>query len=222
MPVVDLTEGFTAQALSVARFARRLRFVAPEQTAFALSQLVAVASVRARSGMDRFPMLVAGDEPLTLPVGEDGIVGTVGICLHEARRVAEQSRRESRGDVRDAVADFVEPSPRQKHLLMAASIPVEDVLGWLGVNSSIVERVPRGAEPGAEPVQERAYHCPKPGNHTNGDATPSARVQDTHDGRPGFRCYRCWAETVDSLRLTMWARDCTPDEAADWLVSHLG
>lgn len=219
MPVVDLTAGFTPEALSTVRFASRLRFVAPPTTSLALSQLVAIAAVRSRAGLDRFPMLVSGDEPLELPVGEDGNLGTIGLCLHEARRMAEQQRREARGDVRDAVADFVEPSPRQKHLIKAAEVPVETVLAALGVRSSLIEVSSRGADP-AETVEVLAYHCPLPSNHTNGDATPSARIVDTHDGGQGFRCHRCLREPVDSLRLVMWARSYSPDEAADWILAQ--
>lgn len=215
--VADLSSGFTPQALSLVRFARRLRFVAPDHTGLALTQFVAVAAVRGRAGMDRFPMLVSGTEPVELPVSADGTVGTVGLCLHQVRRGAEQLRRSLRGDTRDAVADFIEPSPRQRRLIDAAAKPLEDVLARLGTRSRVIE-VPSRENP--EQTEETvAWHCPKPGNHTNGDATPSARILATHDGRPGFRCFRCLNENVDALRLVMWARDCSVDEAADWLLA---
>jgi hypothetical protein len=218
---VDLTDGFTPRVLSAIRFARRLRFVPATDTALALSQLVAIGAVRARSGLDRFPYLVTGDEPAQMPTDEAGHSEIPGVCLHTIRRGAEELRRSMRGDTRDAVTDFVELSPRQKRLVQAAGTDLKDTLTRLGSRSKTIE-VPERDDEGTltgDLVEVLAWHCLKPANHTNGDASPSARILPTHDGTDGFRCFRCLPEKVDALRLVMWARDCTADEAADWLLA---
>lgn len=218
---VDLTTGFTPDALSFIRFARRLRFAPADDTAVALSQLVAIAAVRSRAGMDRFPLLVEGDEPADLGTGAEGAPVLPGTDLHAVRRHAEELRRSLRGDTRDAVADFVEPSPRSKRLVEASTKDLAETLARLGSRSTVINVPERDAEGnltgGEEPVQ--AWHCLKPEAHTNGDATPSARILPTHDDQFGFRCFRCLPEKVDALRLVMWAKNCSVDEAADWLLS---
>lgn len=227
MAHVDVTGGFTPQALSVIRFSRRLRFVPPTDPALALTQFVAVAAVRGRAGTDRFPLLCTGEEVAELEVDATGTLTGPGICLLSVRRRAEELRRTLRGDTRDAVADYVEPSPRQKRLLQAADLKLTDVLQRLGSVSASIEVPERdeNRELTGAVVSVEAWRCPVPGNHTNGDASPSARIRELPldvsvgpTSREVFRCFRCLPEWVDALRLAMWARELSADEAADWLL----
>lgn len=215
---VDVTGGFTPENLSLIRFARRLRLVPADSTALTLTHLVAITAVRGRAGMERFPYLSDGTEPAVVADGE-----VPGIDLHALRRSGEDLRRQLRGDTRDAVADFVNPSPRSRAFVEAAAVDLDTVLGLLGSLPRVIE-VPERGDDGAltgNMVEVEAWHCPKPQNHTNGDASPSARLLEGRDGKPGFRCFRCLPERVDALRLVMWARDCSVDEAADWIVARV-
>lgn len=216
MQSIVLGESVNAAQVTLIRAAKRLRLVLAQGTDDALAQVVLVGALRSRDGLDRFPMVVAGDEPLELPVLEGGIVGSVGLCLHEMRRGAERLRRSNRGDTRDALAPVKELSNRQKRLVSAADIPLEDTLARLNVRHSVLQ-VDEGDGSSTADV---AYHCPKPENHTNGDQTPSAQIYVGPDGKRGFQCHRCLpTERVDSLRLVMWAKDLSVDEAGDWLLN---
>jgi hypothetical protein len=213
MLYVDLAS-FTPEKLSVLRYARRLRFVPPAVIAHALPQLVALAAVRARGDSDRLPVLCDGTEPLALPDGTEP-----GIDLDALRRDAEEIRRASRTDNRDAFADKVELSARQSRLLAADSVDIRTVLTRLGTISKTVMIDPKPGTPEHEagtPVPAEVWHCPRPERHTNGDATPSSRV---HDKTGTFRCFRCDRERVGPLRLVMDVNGMTADEAADWLLT---
>lgn len=211
MPQVHIAGGFTPELVTAIRYARRARFTPPEALQLALPQLIAVAALRGRGETDKLPYLVNGDEPVEV---EDGAV--VGVCLNTLRRDAEELRRSLRTGNRDAVAPAVELTPRQQHLVAAAAVPVEETLRRLGAESKMV---PAPAVEGEEEKMIEVWHCLKPQNHTNGDATPSARVSEMRGETHGFRCFRCLPEKVDSLRLVMWANGVSADEAADWLLS---
>lgn len=213
LPRVDLTDGFTPAGLSAIRFARRVRLVPADSTAMSLSQLVAVTAVRGRAGNERFPLLSDGSEALDAT--------DAGLDLHAIRKDSEDLRRSLRGDTRDALADFVAPSPRAKRLIEAAAHDLPTLLAKLGSKSKMIEVPERNSEGELTggTVEVQAWHCPKPQNHTNGDASPSARILPTRDHVDGFRCLRCLPERVDALRLVMWALGYSADEAADWILA---
>ena len=218
LPVVSIgAGGFTPQLVSAIRHARRVRFCPAEVVELALPQFAAVAALRARGESDKLPFLTDGTEPVE--IDESGVVG---ICLNTLRRDAEELRRSLRTGNRDAIADKVELTDRQVRLLAAAELPIEEVLRRLDAKSKMVETDPRPDTPEAEAGQKvlvELWHCPRPQNHTNNDATPSARVSPMRGDALGFRCFRCLPEKVDALRLVMWALELSADEAADWLLA---
>lgn len=216
LPYIDISTGFTAEAISTIRFARRLRFVPPAVAAHALPQLVAVAAFRARGETDKLPYLCTGDEAAPT---EDTAQDVVGICLDTLRREAEELRRSLRSDNRDALAEKVELPARYQRLVDADALPVADVLLRLGARSMILDVDPKPDSPEygtGEKVQVEVWHCPRPDRHTNGDATPSARINAKSGG---FQCFRCHRERINALRLVMDVLECSADESADWLLA---
>lgn len=212
IPHLKLEDKLTPQVVSQVRFARWVLFVPPSSPALALSQLVAIGAMRNRAGLDRLPIVVDGTETI-----DNVTEAPAELCLHTLRRLAEELRRARRGDNREALADFVEPSPRMSRLVQASKEDFRSILTRLGSVSAMVParlNVPEGEE--IELVE--AWRCPRPENHTNGDASPSSRVLASADGYETYRCFRCLPEKVDALKLVMWARDCSADEAADWIL----
>lgn len=190
--------------VTAVRHARRVNFDVPELVADALPQFIAVASMRARGETERLPLL-----------------GGTEVDLESVRRASEGLRRTMRGDNRSAV---VEPAPSAQafeRLQLAAQVDMLKVLEALGARSRTVEVAVKdeAGEPTGEMTTSTVWHCLHPENHSNGDASPSARVTYSESGAH-FRCFRCLAEKVDALRLTMWSRSLTPDEAADWILSN--
>ena len=217
VPHISIDGGFTPELVTAVRYARRVRFVPAGELPLALPQLVAVAALRARGEVDKLPFLADGTEPAEL---DDS--GVVGVCLNTLRREAEDLRRSLRTGNRDAVVERLPLTERQERLVAAAAVPVEETLRRLGAKSRLVDAPARrdgDQDSAAETEQVELWHCPRPENHTNGDATPSARVSPMREDELGFRCFRCLPEKVDSLRLVMWARDLSADEAADWLLA---
>lgn len=196
-PEIETVSIAGADPLAVAkvRYARRVRFVPASDPLGALTQLLALSSVRARDGQDRFPFLVEGDEPALTP---ETASEAVGVCLDTLRRAASELRRTLRSDNREALAEQAPLDARRRALLAASGVPIENTLSRLGANQDL---------------DTSMWHCPRPERHAHGDANASMRV-----AKGKVRCYRCDAEHVDSLRLVMDAKGFTPDEAADWLA----
>lgn len=210
---VDLAD-LSPATLTAVRYARRVRFVPAPALAVALPQLVALAAMRARGDNDKLPFLVHGDEPAPT---EDTAADVVGICLNTLRRDAEDVRRSLRSDNREALAEKAELTGRQRRLLTASALPIEEVLVRLGARSKMIDVVPKVGDDGElGPTQIEVWHCPRPDRHRNGDATPSARI--TRGGK--FQCFgmACDKERVDALRLVMDVQSVSADEAADWLL----
>jgi hypothetical protein len=193
LPVVGQS-GIDPATVSALRYARRVRFVPAGSASDAISGFLVVAGVRQRGDQDRFPYLVDGTEPVALP--EEG---TVGLCLDDVRRRAQELRRSRRSDNRDALADKEPLDARRRKLLAASANEISSTLSRLGV---------------VQDEETELWHCPRPSRHTHGDANASMRVVK---GR--VKCFRCDAERIDSLRLVMDVTSMTVDEAADWLLS---
>ena len=121
------------------------------------------------------------------------------VDLEEVRKAGAALRRAKRVDDRSEVASPIDLSARQRYLMQAASVSVEETL--MRLDSHV------NAETGF-------WRCSRPNRHRNGDANPSSHVEDNK-----VRCYRCDKEPLDSLRLVMDTLSITPDEAATWLLA---
>jgi len=214
MATVNLDTGVDNAGVSAIRYAKRLRWVAPDDTLKALQQLVLIAALRARGAHERFPALVAGTEELEAP-----LTPAPGVDLEAMRREAESMRRDLRSDNRDAVADPQELTPRSQRWNAADAVPIAHVLTQLGARSKMVDIAER-THPTTGLLQPatvvEVWHCPRPDRHANGDATPSMRI---HAKSGAVQCFRCDSERVGPLRLVMDVLGCSPDEAADMIES---
>lgn len=196
MPSIGVGSALTEAEVSLIRYARQARFVPVANTIIdAANQFIVVSGIRVRNGSDRLPILVQGSEPILDDDSED----VVGIDLDAVRREAIEHRRTQRFDERSAIVSRVDPSPRQKVLLEAATVEIETALERLG--SKFDE-------------EKGLWHCPRPDRHSNGDANASLKA-----AKGLVRCYRCDSEPVDSLRLSADVLAVSADEAAQWLLS---
>ncbi len=195
VPSIVLDHPLTPLEAIDVRWARRLRFVPDLDPVAALSQFIVVAALRTREGTERFPFLCDGSEP----IDPADLSAVVGVDLDDLRASALAHRRFTRVGDDDTLVEYEDPTERELLLERAAQVPVEATLARLGSHQNL---------------ETELWHCPRPQRHTHGDAVASTRVQD---GR--VRCYRCDAERIDSLRLTIDVTGLSVDEAADWLLS---
>lgn len=198
MPTVHVAPGtqelVTPEAVTVIRYAARLRMVPPASAKGALAVFVLVAALRRRAE-DRFPYLSTGREPVPLTKEDEG----QGIDLEKVRREAARYRQELRADRRGA--EIVEPvavSARDRRIAEANAVDIQVVLRRLGSMSD----------------EGRLWHCPRPQRHSNGDQNPSMRAH----GDNRTRCHRCDAEKVGPLRLVVDVLGLTPDEAVGFIL----
>lgn len=193
----DLTE----ETIGTLRWARRVLWSPENDVTTSLVQLVALAGIRARGEADRLPAMWTADE-------ENGNV----LDLSNLRRNAELLRAAGRAEERSALAVSEPLTERQQYLADAGNTDIVNVLTKLGAKSATI--IDNQTE-----EEITVWHCLYPQNHTNGDATPSARIGPIPGGGQGFRCLRCLPERVDTLRLVMWAKNVSADEAADLITS---
>lgn len=199
MPTVRLAPNTpdiaTPEAVSVIRYAARLRMVAPPTARDALAMFLLIAAIRRRAD-DRFPYLSTGTEPA--PDTKDD--PTQGIDLEKIRRAAAEYRQQLRAARRGA--EIVPPVPVSAHnrrVAEANKVSITTVLARLGST--------------ADSTTGR-WSCPRPDRHSNGDLNPSMKVFS--DGRA--RCQRCDAEKIGPVRLIVDVLGLTPDEAADFIL----
>ncbi|TDC42487.1 hypothetical protein E1281_36130 [Actinomadura sp. KC345] len=181
-------------AVTVIRYAARLRMVPPDAARDALATFVLVAAIRRRSD-DRFPYLSTGTEPV--PSTKDD--PEQGTDLEKLRREAAAYRQELRSERRGA--DMLPPSPvsaHNKRIAEAKAVDVRTVLTRLGSFAD----------------DDGLWHCPRPRKHSNGDENPSMKVY----GDNRTRCHRCDAEKVGPIRLVIEVLGVTPDEAANFIL----
>lgn len=184
----------TPEAVTLIRYAARLRLVPPDSARDALAMFMLVAAVRWR-GDDRFPYLSTGTEP---PPETKEAPGQ-GIDLESLRRAAAQYRQELRAAQRNA--EIVPPRDvpaADRRLAEANSVDIRAVLGRLGSTLGEKDR----------------WHCPRPRRHSNGDENPSMKVY----GENRTRCQRCDPEKVGPLRLVIDVLGVTADEAASFIL----
>ncbi|WP_173097328.1 hypothetical protein [Actinomadura verrucosospora] len=198
MPTVRLasnTPGLAApEAVTVIRYAARLRMAAPASVRDALTMLLLIAAIR-RRGDDRFPYLSTGTEPA--PTTKDD--PTQGIDLEKIRRAAADHRQQLRAARRGA--EIVPPVPVPAHdqrVADANKTPITTVLTRLGAKADATGR----------------WNCPRPDRHSNRDENPSMKV--LADNRT--RCQRCDAEKIGPVRLVIDVLGLTPDEAATFIL----
>jgi hypothetical protein len=195
LPSVRLDGGkVTPSDIAAIRHARRVRLVAGT-TPEALSGFIAVAALRARPGMERFPMLVTGAEPADPDPLPDGVL-PAGVDLDLLRAGATDLRQVLRVPRQVSVMATGPVTDRSRRFGVLAGLDMTAVLAALGSTS------PDGS----------LWHCPRPDRHSNGDANASMGVDATRS-----RCYRCDDEWVNPLRLVADVRGITFDAAADWL-----
>ncbi|MEO3826356.1 hypothetical protein [Actinomadura sp. B10D3] len=184
----------TPEAVSVIRYAARLRMVPPESARDAFTMFVLVAELRRRD-QDRFPYLSTGTEPV--PTVKDD--PRQGIDLELVRRAGAQYRQELRTANKSAeIVPPVPPTARDKRLMEANAVDIPTVLTRLG----------------SAPDETGRWHCPRPTRHSNRDENPSMKVH----GDNKTRCHRCDREKVGPVRLAVDVLGLTPDEAATFIL----
>jgi hypothetical protein len=184
----------TPEAVTVIRYAARLRLVPPDSARDALAMFTLVAAIRWR-GDDRFPYLSTGTEPP--PKSKDD--PDQGIDLERLRRAAGQYRQQLR--VERGKAEIVPPrdmSAADRRLAEANSVDIRALLGRLG----------------SSPGEKDHWRCPRPRRHRNGDENPSMKVY----GENRVRCRRCDPEKLGPLRLVIDVLGVTVDEAATFIL----
>lgn len=177
------------------RYARRVRFAPADEISAAITQLLVVCGLRARSHVDRFPYLVVGTEPAA---PAESPLQVPGFCLDTLRTEVLEVRRKHRSGDRKCIVPAVDDAVRRPLLEVASAVPIETALRLLG---------------GRQNTDTGLWHCPRPQRHNNGDANASMRTT-----KGLVRCYRCDGERVDSLRLTVDVLGLSPDDAAEWLT----
>ncbi|GLZ08364.1 hypothetical protein Acsp03_58300 [Actinomadura sp. NBRC 104412] len=193
---LDPDGGATPEAVSVIRYAARLRMVPPESAHGALVMLMIVAAIRRRTE-DRFPYLSTGTEPAPVTKADPN----QGIDLENIRRGAARHRQLLRAGRRGAeVVPPVPVSDRNKRLTRANNADIRVVLRRLG------------SSPEADDAGH--WHCPRARRHRHGDRNPSMTVYK--DNRA--RCQHCDAEKIGPLRLIVDVLGLTPDEAATFIL----
>jgi hypothetical protein len=184
------------ETVAVLRFAKRLRFVPSASTYETLAALVVIGGIRAKGTLDRLPFCVTGDEP----VGDDP-TAPVGICLDSLKREGAGLKRAQRSDDRSAIADLdTDVSDRRRQIHQAADLPFARALEVVGARAS---------------KDPEMWHCPRPRNHANGDATASFKVVENSG-----HCPRCDVDPIDGLRLVVEVLGVSVDEAASLLQTR--
>lgn len=201
LPTVLFAAAQDVEALRRIHFASRVRLILDPavKTSTALLQLAAISTIRTRDGATRLPVLCDGSEP----VFEDATPSTlppVGFDLQAVADEAQKLRGSSMANVVFATAPKARLSDRQRRLVEAAQLPLDQTLVRLG----------------AAQDERGMWHCPRPERHRNGDRNASLTIGE--DGM--MRCYRCDKDRIDSLRLVMDTKGWVADEAATWLLSH--
>lgn len=159
-----------------------------------------LASVRQKPAAARYPALHISStydvsDLVKIQQGDTSFL----VDLEAIRKEGGKMRRSSRTDDRTELIPPVDLTPRQRVLMQAADVNVEEILTKL--------QSYRNQDTGL-------WRCSRPQNHRNGDANPSSHVENNR-----VRCYKCDLEPLDSLRLVMETLNISPDDAATWLLS---
>ncbi|MBO2455987.1 hypothetical protein [Actinomadura violacea] len=198
MPTVRLalnTPGLAEpEAVTVIRYAARLRMVASAAVRDALAMLLLIAAIR-RRGEDRFPYLSTGTEPA--PTTKDD--PTQGIDLEKIRRAAAEHRKALRAGRKGAeIVPAVPVGAHDQRIADANKTSVTTVLTRLGSTADAAGR----------------WSCPRPDRHGDGDRDLSMKIS----GDNRVRCRRCDGEKAGPVRLVVDVLGLTPDEAAAFIL----
>lgn len=174
------------------RFAKYYYYNFVDRSVGELEDYIKIAGIRVRNNGDHLPVAL---------FDSNDVEDTNKIDLDEFRKMGNELRREIKVDNRDSVALFVTPDARLQELNIAAQLPVDIALGYLG---SYMES------------ETEFWRCPRPERHRNGDMNPSLKI---NEGK--IRCYRCDYEPLDSLRLIMDSQNCSVDEANEIIKNLL-
>lgn len=181
------------------RYTRQVLFVANQRSVReSLESLVTCNGIRARGTSERFPVMLPAHVHAEFDLGQE-VLPVECVDLEVLRKQAAQLRRDRRIDDRGEIVAAEEVGSRCQKLIDASVVDPALILVRLG---SVFNE------------ETGFWRCPRPERHRNGDANPSARVQDNT-----FRCFRCDLEHIDSLRLVMDTKGLCPDDAADWIAA---
>lgn len=196
----DVTAELSIEEFSKIRYSRQVLFVADQKSVReSLEALVTCNGIRARGTSERFPVMLPANLYAEFDISQE-VLPVECVDLEVLRKHAAQLRRDRRIDDRGEIVAAEEVSPRCQKLIDAAMVDPTLILVRLG---SVLNE------------ETGFWRCPRPERHRNGDANPSARVQDN-----SFRCFRCDLEHIDSLRLVMDTKNLCPDDAADWITTQ--
>ena len=165
-----------------------------------VQNVMLIASIRQKPSASRYPSLHVSTtyELADLTKIQQGDASLL-LDLEAIRKEGGKIRRSSRTDDRTELMSPVDLTMRQRVLMEAAEVNVEETLVKLHSH--------RNEDTGL-------WRCSRPQNHRNGDANPSSHVDDNK-----VRCYKCDLEPLDPLRLVMETLNISPDDAATWLLS---
>ena len=177
----------TPKEVSELRGSKQVLLQVPSTLEKAFSLLFSVAGVRLIKGFDRFPIiLVDGQDLFDLDV----------------LRLRGVSLRKSAQGMSCTVVEEKEPSSRQRKLVAASRVSMEELLIGLGSTQN---------------TKKTLWQCPRVWSHTHGDADASSVVTNNT-----IRCYVDDSEYIDPLRLVIETCNVTPDEAASLLLGPIG
>jgi hypothetical protein len=125
-----------------------VRFVPFSNHALAVSQFMAICTLRQRGDQDRYPILALPND--------------TELDLDEVRKLTAEMRRSHRTDDRSSIAPRSVLSSYQDRLSQASLVPQSAVMLALGSTTA----------------GGGVWHCPRPSRHTHGDAVPSMRVEN--------------------------------------------
>ncbi|WP_336217044.1 hypothetical protein [Nonomuraea sp. LPB2021202275-12-8] len=181
------------KAVSMIRYADRLRMVPPGRVKPALLCFALVAGIR-ETNRERFPFLSTGREPA--PTGKNS--PDQGIDLHSIRQRISSHRKLRVPSAYEIVKPDTDLANYQK-LAQANATPIESVLLRLGCSAT-----------DDDPAW---WNCPRPGGHRNRDARPSLRIRKNE-----ARCGICDKGPLPPAQLVADTLKITPDEAASFIV----
>ncbi|GII86067.1 hypothetical protein Ssi03_40570 [Sphaerisporangium siamense] len=195
MPHVAFEPGtpLSPEAVSMIRWASRLRMVPPRRVKPALECFALVAGIRETKG-HHWPVLSTGLEPEPKNKNTSG----QGIDLEKLwQRISMNRRRRVRDDYEIVEAETGREDYRK--LADANVTPIDSVLLRLG-SSATTDGPP-------------VWACPRPDRHKERNPRPTLRIRDNKAG-----CHVCDKEPLTPAQLVADTLEITPDEAAAFIV----
>ncbi|MBB5629605.1 hypothetical protein [Sphaerisporangium krabiense] len=195
MPHVAFEPGtpLSPEAVSMIRWASRLRMVPPSRVQPALECFALVAGIRETKG-HHWPVLSTGHEPE--PKNQN--TSSQGIDLEKLwQRISRKRRRRAPDDYEIVQAETERENYRK--LADANVTPIDSVLLRLGCSATT----------DSPPV----WDCPRPERHKERNPRPTLRIRDNK-----AECHVCDKEPLTPALLVANTLEITPDEAAAFIV----